>query len=142
MKCTQVDSKTLDVFWEQIKPLLEKVVPTTYKRESIESIKEKIKNKNILLWIIWDNINDIKGVIATKIIVYPHKRVCWWGFMAAKDNKIKEWFLVMVESLTKYSQANDCDTIEFVGRKGWFKQFQRTNIKLQNIGTIYEGNLK
>jgi hypothetical protein len=142
MKCTPVDPETLDVFWEQIKPLLKKVVPTTYKRESVESIKEKIKNKNILLWIIWDNIDDIKGVVATKIIVYPHKRVCWWGFMAAKDNKIKEWFLVMVESLTKYSQANDCDTIEFVGRKGWFKQFQRTNIKLQNIGTIYEGILK
>ena len=41
MKCTQVTPETLDVFWEQIKPLLEKVVPTTYERESIESIKEK-----------------------------------------------------------------------------------------------------
>jgi len=142
MNCTQVNPSALDVFWEQINPLLEKVVPTTYERESIESIKEKIKNKEVILWIIWNDISDIKGIVATKIIVYPHKRVCWWGFMAAKDNKIKEWFLVMVESLTKYSQANDCDTIEFVGRKGWFKQFQRTNIKLQNIGTIYEGNLK
>jgi|TARA_R110002020_G_C16269191_1_gene770975 hypothetical protein len=142
MNCTQVNPSALDVFWDQINPLLEKVVPTTYERESIESIKEKIKNKEVILWIIWNDISDIKGIVATKIIVYPHKRVCWWGFMAAKDNKIKEWFLVMVESLTKYSQANDCDTIEFVGRKGWFKQFQRTNIKLQNIGTIYEGNLK
>lgn len=142
MNCTQVNPSALDVFWEQINPLLEKVVPTTYERESIESIKEKIKNKEVILWIIWNDISDIKGIVSTKIIVYPHKRVCWWGFMAAKDNKIKEWFLVMVESLTKYSQANDCDTIEFVGRKGWFKQFQRTNIKLQNIGTIYEGNLK
>ena len=62
--------------------------------------------------------------------------------MAAKDNKIKDWFLVMVDALTKYSKEYDCDSIEFVGRKGWFKQFQRTDIKLQNIGTIYEGILK
>ena len=142
MKCTPVDPETLDVFWEQVKPLLKKVVPTTYKRESVESIKEKIKNKNILLWIIWDNIDDIKGVVATKIIVYSHKRVCWWGFMAAKDNKIKDWFLVMVDTLTQYSKECNCNSIEFVGRKGWFKQFQKTNIKLQNIGTIYEGILK
>ena len=68
MKCTQVTPETLDVFWEQIKPLLEKVVPTTYERESIESIKEKIKNKNILLWIIWDNINDIKAQIVVSTV--------------------------------------------------------------------------
>ena len=141
MNCTEVSPVALDMIWEQVGPLLEKVIPNTYERESIESIKQKIKNKDVILWILWNDIKDIKGVVTTKIIVYPHKKVCWWGFMAAKDNKIKDWFLIMVDTLTKYSKTNDCDTIEFVGRKGWFKQFQRTNIKLQNIGIIYEGKI-
>ena len=65
MNCTEVNPVALDIVWEQVGPLLEKVIPTTYERESTESIKEKIKNKEIILWILWNDIKDIKGVVTT-----------------------------------------------------------------------------
>jgi len=141
MKCTSINPEGLDAFWQQIKPLLEKVTPETYGRENSESIKDKIKNKEILLWILWEDITDIKGVVATKIIEYPYKKVCWWGFMGAKDNQINSWFSVMVKTLSEYSIKNNCEYIEFMGRKGWQKQFLQSNVKLINIGITYEGKL-
>jgi|TARA_R110002020_G_scaffold20832_1_gene70665 hypothetical protein len=95
----------------------------------------------LVLWIIWDDIKDIKGIVCTKIIEYPYKKVCWWGFMAAKDNQMNNWFPIVIKILSKFSKKNGCHYIEFCGRKGWLKQFNKSKIKLKNIGIVYEGRI-
>ena len=141
MNVTPVNPNALDAFWEQLEPLVQKVIPTTYGRETTKSIRTKIKDQSLVLWIMWDDIKDIKGIVCTKIMEYPDKKVCWLGYMAAKDNQIDRWFIHGLSVLHKYWKLNDCHYVEFLGRKGWLKQFNKSKIKLTNIGTVYEGKI-
>ena len=131
----------MSAFWDQIEPLLEKVIPTTFGRETVESIRKKIEDKEIILWILWKDINNIEGIVTTKVIEYPDKKVLWRGFLASKNNQLHKWFSSMVDTLSKYAISNDCECIEIIGRKGWMREFNKTKIKLINIGTVYEGKL-
>ncbi len=131
----------MDAFWDQLEPLMQKVIPTTFGRETIESLKNKIYNNDIILWIMWADINNIQGIVSTKIIEYPNKKVLWWGFLASQDNKMKGWFPSMTKTLSKYAKVNDCDYVEIVGRKGWVRELKKVGINISNIGIIYEGKL-
>ena len=120
---------------------MQKVVPTTFGRETVQTLKDKIKNNEITLWVLWKDINDIQGIVSTKIIEYPNKKVLWWGFLASQDNKMKGWFSTMTHMLSKYGKTNGCDYVEIVGRKGWLRELNKVGIKISNIGIIYEGKL-
>lgn len=131
----------MTAFWDQIEPLMQKVIPTTFGRETLESIVDKINNNEIILWVLWQDINNIQGIVCTKIIEYSNKKVFWWGFLASQDNKMRNWFPTMVKILNKYGRDNDCEYVEIVGRKGWSKELNKVGIKMSNIGVIYEGKL-
>ena len=126
----------MSAFWDQIEPLLEKVIPTTFGRETVESIRKKIEDKEIILWILWKDINNINSLTTRQC-----EKVLWWGFLASKNNQLHKWFPSMADILSKYAISNNCECIEIIGRKGWMREFNKANIKLINIGTVYEGKL-
>ena len=61
MNVTPVNPNALDAFWEQLEPLVQKVIPTTYGRETTKSIRTKIKDQSLVLWIMWDDIKRFVG---------------------------------------------------------------------------------
>jgi len=140
-KFTPVESQVIDVFWSQLSPLFQKIIDREgMGRETLESLKEKIKEGYLLVWIGWeDSVNDIMAAYCTQLINYPTKRQCQWGYMVAKDNEMSKWEETMLTSLVNYSIENNCDGIEFFStRKGWKKIFAKYKINIEPIGTLYE----
>jgi hypothetical protein len=140
-KFTPVEAQVIDVFWSQISPLFEKIIEKEgMGRETLASLKEKIKERYLLVWIGWeDSANNIVAAYCTQIIEYPTKRICQWGYMSAKNNEMSRWEEPMLKSLVRYTIENECNGIEFFStRTGWKKIFKKYKINIEPVGTLYE----
>lgn len=140
-KFTPVESQVIDVFWPQLAPLFQQIIEREgMGRETLDSLKEKIKGGYLQVWIGWeDSVNDIIATYCTQIMEYPTKRQCQWGYMAAKNNDMAKWEEEMISSLVHYTIETKCDGIEFFSsRKGWKKIFAKYKINIEPIGTLYE----
>lgn len=108
----------VDELWEKVKPIIERAVFDNTD-ETIESVYGDLKVGNYHLWVI----GEFDAAAVTQIIERPKRRVAWIQFIAG-DN-MEKWFDAWLAALELYAENEQCEAIEFAGRKGWLKHAER-----------------
>lgn len=85
------------------------------------------------LWVAISD-NEIVGAATVQITLYPEKKMVAIHFLGGND--FGEWYAEMLESLTKYGQANGCHAIECNARHGFWKFFKEDGF--EKASTFYE----
>jgi len=125
--------------WNNIAPLLEKLI----KRQGFSSLEEEFKkiaiNKSHTLWIAWNkkDFNDVVMVLQTRI----YDNILQIESCAGKDlNSWMNCYLEHCETLAQYGRDNNCKkSLIFNGRKGWSKILSKIDMKV--TGYSYEKEL-
>ena len=143
-KFLKLDKEVFDIFWPDLSKLFTKVIESQGEgRDSLELLYTKITGNLLEVWICRGDDGGIEAAFCTSITQYPEKRSLFWGYMAAKNNNLSDWKSSLWTTLKNYGNQNTCDCIEyFSNRKGWSKILgENKNVKVKEIGTVYEINL-
>lgn len=100
--------------WDRVAPVLDRVV-TPDTGYTLEQVMLEIHDQNAQLWII----EDFEAVVVTKVLIRPLHKALWVWYVAG-DNAAR-WMPDLMVLMEAFAGANDCDYVEFSGRKGWAK---------------------
>src|SRR5512145_2640923 len=88
--------------WAEVKPLLERVLPTTAGRYQLVDVVHAIQNFQHQLWIALDEERKVKGIVTTTIITYPRKKAMV-GLLCA-GTELKHWMAPMLALLDHFAE--------------------------------------
>lgn len=111
-----VPTDMADKFLDKALPLLEKAIPYSKGRSTIDSVKEEILSGAHNLWVCFDG-DEMVTAITTGITQYGEKKFMTIHFCGG--DRVLEWFSDFLDLLEKVAVYNDCVAIEFLGRRGW-----------------------
>lgn len=115
--------------WDRVEPILRRVVkPATGYR--LEDVLTRLQLAQWQLWVI----GNYQAVAVTEVQVRPLHNVLWVQFIAG-DN-VDEWLGDWEQVLEAFARANDCEAVEFNGRRGWHK-FQHKFRDYKPVMTTY-----
>ena len=103
--------------WEEVVPLLARVVPHTEGELEPDDYIEPLTHGDMQLWVVIEN-KHVNAALVTQIIPYPQKKVLRLISLAGEDFQEIKDFLEMVEV---FALKNECSALEMWGRKGWKK---------------------
>jgi len=103
--------------WEEVVPLLAKVVPHTEGELEPDDYIEPLTHGDMQLWVVIEN-KHVNAALVTQIVPYPQKKVLRLISLAGEDFQEIKDFLEMVEV---FALKNECSALEMWGRKGWKK---------------------
>ena len=103
--------------WEEVVPLLARVVPHTEGELEPDDYIEPLTHGDMQLWVVIEN-KHVNAALVTQIIPYPQKKVLRLISLAGEDFQEIKDFLEMVEV---FALKNGCTALEMWGRKGWKK---------------------
>jgi hypothetical protein len=63
--------------------------------------------------------DEIKGVVVTRLVQFPKKRMCEVVAVAGKNGQTRSWVNDGLKFLDDFAIRNGCDFIYGIGRKGW-----------------------
>lgn len=112
-----VHSSDIDLYWHDVKPLLQMAVDLEQGCYTIENIYEYLKSGEKSLFVVFAG-NELKAAITTRIEEYPTGlRVCVIDYAGGEGFKdYWENFTNYIEPLYK---SLNCGMITIAGRKGW-----------------------
>lgn len=128
-------SDHIDEVWNDVKPFLIKTLERSDDKYDLDYVYKALRNKNMQLWVAFENgnlisfgISQIKNYPTQKRVVFPFvggiHMAKWIGFFEV----IKQW-----------AKSNGCITGEIYGRRGWERALKRFGFK--PIHTILKVNL-
>jgi len=103
--------------WDEVVPLLAKVVPHTEGELEPDDYIEPLTHGDMQLWVVIEN-KHVNAALVTQIVPYPQKKVLRLISLAGEDFQEIKDFLEMVEV---FALKNECSALEMWGRKGWKK---------------------
>ena len=103
--------------WEEVVPLLARVVPHTEGELEPDDYIEPLTHGDMQLWVVIEN-KHVNAALVTQIVPYPQKKVLRLISLAGEDFQEIKDFLEMVEA---FALKNECSALEMWGRKGWKK---------------------
>jgi len=103
--------------WEEVVPLLARVVPHTEGELEPDDYIEPLTHGDMQLWVVIEN-KHVNAALVTQIISYPQKRILRLISLAGDNFQEIKDFLEMVEV---FALKNGCTALEMWGRKGWKK---------------------
>ena len=103
--------------WEEVVPLLARVVPHTEGELEPDDYIEPLTHGDMQLWVVIEN-KHVNAALVTQIVPYPQKKVLRLISLAGEDFQEIKDFLEMVEV---FALKNECSALEMWGRKGWKK---------------------
>lgn len=109
--------------WNQIAPFLEKGIEFSNGEICIESIKEKLIDREIMLSVVFKDEQMIAAVTFEQITFDTGKRVL--NIQLAGGDYLDEWFAQMEQLANDLAKHYSCEDIYIIGRKGWVKQMKR-----------------
>lgn len=121
IKVTMIPTDHVALWWDRVKPLLEKAAEYTYGRYDVDDILDSITDYGYTLWVAFDE-DGIKGVVVTNFVVYPRKKFVNLAFCGGSEGL--EWKDPMLKLLQHWAHDNQCDGLEATARLGWAKIFK------------------
>lgn len=109
--------------WKEIAPILKKAVDRS-DEYSLHDVLDAILRRDMQLWIAVED-GEIKSAGVTMLQNYPQKRTCLLLFVAGEH--FEKWYHLL-EDIKKWADLNGCKDIEFIGRPGWKKYFEETDM--------------
>lgn len=119
--------------WHMVEDMLQMAVDQSGERYTTDWLLDDILHSNKLLWLLVDDDNDDKIVLAltTSIENYPNRRVIRVSF-AGGEHLIKHIELARDE-VKKFGKDAGCTKIEVLGRKGWERALKDLGFKLSYV---------
>ena len=133
---TVVPYEYVDDLWPQASILLKRGVEESRGRYDLESLYSEIKMGDQHLWVMFEGDDDMLAAFATQFCQYPLKLQLSVTFCGSEDSvgSGDKWRHA-IEAVMEFARIHGCSGIEIVGRKGWFKLFERLGFE-QSYVTI------
>jgi len=117
MRAHLLEPEDVAYVWEEVVPLLARVVPHTEGELEPDDYIEPLTHGDMQLWVVVEN-KHVNAALVTQIIPYPQKRILRLISLAGDNFQDIKDFLEMVEV---FALKNGCTALEMWGRKGWKK---------------------
>ena len=124
MKYLRIYAKFVPNVWNEVKPILEKVVNRTFDECTIEDHYRMLCRGDQSLWLGASDDNDILAAGTTQVVVYPSKKVLRIILFATKSGKDLDLFQPLLERVTEYAKSYGCVGIEAWVRKGFARKLK------------------
>ena len=117
-----VQSKDVPLIWDELLPMIRRVVGLEYSCDTEKSLLTEILCQNYQLWLGFTPSGKIGLVFITTIEVRPRYKAC--VVLYAAGEKPREW-LEFSKAVTLWAKQKNCQRLEVCGRKGWVRVLQR-----------------
>lgn len=128
-----VPSSDIDLYWVHAEPLLAKTLEYCDGRYETIDIYKFLKDRDMQLWVSYNDDKKMAVACVTEIIQYPRKKVMNIVFLAGIES---ETWLHCCENLKAFALSHGCQSVYGYGRKGWEKVSKPLGFK--PIHTIYK----
>ena len=108
---TGINSKTIDMVWEDCVPFISKSEKFSQAEMKAEDVYGKIKDQDMQLWVVFNEETEILAVITTELVNYPRKKVC--RIVTLGGDFMDDWVI-----------ENNCEAMETFCRKGFKKKLE------------------
>lgn len=110
-------SKDIDLYWNDVSPLLQKAVDLEQGCYTIEHIYQYLKSGEKSLFIIFVD-NEIKAAVTTRIEQYPTGlKVCVIDYAGGEG--FKEYWENFTNFIEPLYKSLGCGMMTIAGRRGW-----------------------
>ena len=118
MKATIVEPEDVPYIWDNVAPLLSKVIQHSEGELGTDDYLSNLMSGSMQLWIVTEDGKIILSMV-TQIIQFPQKKVL--RTIALAGERFKEVHSQFSDMLASYALKNKCSSLELWGRKGWKK---------------------
>ena len=118
MKATIVEPEDVPYIWDNVAPLLSKVIQHSEGELETDDYLSNLMSGSMQLWIVTEDGKIILSMV-TQIIQFPQKKVL--RTIALAGERFKEVHSEFSDMLASYALKNECSSLELWGRKGWKK---------------------
>ncbi len=118
MKATIVEPEDVPYIWDNVAPLLSKVIQHSEGELGTDDYLSNLISGSMQLWIVTEDKKIILSMV-TQIIQFPQKKVL--RTIALAGERFKEVHSQFSDMLASYALKNECSSLELWGRKGWKK---------------------
>jgi hypothetical protein len=122
-----VPAEHIDVFWEQVRPLLEPAVEYSMGRYTIEDVYKAVSSGTDILWVAHID-NRIVGAATTRPMGYPQKTMLGIGMWGGEE-PLEDWGGELLELIQRYARETGYAGIEGYGRAGWARRLKNHGYK-------------
>ena len=118
MKATIVEPEDVPYIWDNVAPLLSKVIQHSEGELETDDYLSNLMSGSMQLWVVTEDGKIILSMV-TQIIQFPQKKVL--RTIALAGERFKEVHSQFSDMLASYALKNECSSLELWGRKGWKK---------------------
>lgn len=114
---------------EHVKRALEK----TNVNDSPEFYLGKILTKEMQLYVMTDDENNINGIVVTQFVLDGNVKCCQVVLLSGIN--MKEWLIELVDRIVSFARKEQCQVLMLEGRRGWIRElkplgFEEMTIKM------------
>ena len=131
MRISAVPYEGIDVVWDDAKRWIEPALKRSKNRYNIEDIREYIEKKLLGLWVAFNDDNEIKAAITTRVYDYPNGRALEMDWIGGEQ--MDEWLPQFQEKLEDYGRSMGCNVMLGQGRKGWTKPLSQLGWEQESV---------
>lgn len=125
IQITQVPREEVPAIWSVVGPMIDRAIEYTAHRVELIDVYADILLKNMMLWIAFNEENEIVGCAVTRVYETPLTRCLTFEYLAGDD--IDTWLDEGDVMLNSYAFDMQCEWMDCRGRFGWVP-------RLKNLG--------
>jgi len=119
-----VPPEYVDKEWPHVADLLLKAILFSGGRWDIESVREEVRAGRQHLFLVYDeDKKETKAAWTSKFVEYPGSKALQTLFIGGSG--YDEWFGEVNNLIKSWAEDNDCNFVEFIGRKGWERKLKK-----------------
>lgn len=120
--------------WPQLFPSLDELLARCPDKRTVEHVNEAIKERNMQLWVEW-NDTKVNSFAITQIVVVDEEKTCHILYACGKFTN--NW-LICNYIIMRWAAQLGCQSIRLQGRKAWAKTLKPLGYKItSNINDFY-----
>lgn len=116
----------LDVIrcWHEVEPFIQKAVDESNGELSVDSIKERVQSKELVVLTIYDlSIGKLIAVVTLDMVTFD-TGIKVLNIQCAGGERVDEWFNEVDVIANAVAKRHDCSKIYVIGRNGWVRKLR------------------
>jgi len=134
MRFVIINKESINEYWPRCRDILEKAFRGKVHADCVDDYYDLLKIGHLQLWIA--QADDIVGAAVTVIEQGSKAKIC--TILSCAGDNLEKWIALLDSNISEFARENDCDAIEYIGRKG----FTRFVPEYVEDGRIYVKLLK
>ena len=117
--------------WDKVEPFFIKALKHNYEGTSINDVKNQALRKEIDIWFLLDDDNEVIGAMSTFLENRKKGMACCVYLISA--NSFKKNYKKWLHSLSSWAQNRGAQMLELHGRLGWEKLLKKDGFRKKAI---------